>query len=115
MHIMEKHPEWNVVVLVRSKEQKDVVLARWPKIEVVIGDLDDKEFLIKEGSKADVVLRMYLLLWRVQRPCCRISVLTKSAQKLHRQIIFRAPWLSLKASAKRSLNQATSSMSAERE
>jgi hypothetical protein len=65
MHIMEKHPEWNVVVLVRSEEQKDIVLARWPKIEVAIGDLDDKELLIKEGSKADVVLRMYLLLWRV--------------------------------------------------
>ena len=61
VHIMQKHPEWNVVVLVRSEEQKNIVLARWPKIEVVIGDLDDKELLIKEGSKADVVLRMYLL------------------------------------------------------
>jgi hypothetical protein len=60
MRIMEKHPEWNVVVLVRTEEHKKIVLGRWPSIEVVIGDLDDKELLIKEGSKADVVLRMYL-------------------------------------------------------
>lgn len=58
MRIMEKHPEWNIVVLVRSEEQKTIVEARWPKIEVVIGDLDNRELLIEEGSKADVVLRM---------------------------------------------------------
>jgi nucleoside-diphosphate-sugar epimerase len=57
IRIMEQHPEWNVVVLVRSEEQKNIVLSRWPKIEVIIGDLDNKQLLIKEGSKADVVLR----------------------------------------------------------
>lgn len=60
MRIMEKHPEWNTVVLVRTEKQKEIVLARWPSTEVVLGDLDDKELLIEQGSKADVVLRMYL-------------------------------------------------------
>lgn len=60
--IMEQHPEWNVVVLVRSEEQKNIILARWPKIEVVLGDLDTKELLIEEGKKADVVLRMSILI-----------------------------------------------------
>lgn len=58
MRILKKHPEWNVVVLVRNEEQKRIVLTRWPKIETVIGDLDNKDLMIEEGSKADVVLRM---------------------------------------------------------
>jgi len=57
MCIVEKHPEWNLVVLVRNEEQKKIVLARWPQLETVIGDLDNKELMIQEGSKADVVLR----------------------------------------------------------
>jgi uncharacterized protein YbjT (DUF2867 family) len=55
--VVEKHPEWHVVVLVRTEEQKKIVLARWPQLEVVIGDLDDSALMIKEGSKADVVPR----------------------------------------------------------
>ncbi|KAH7407981.1 hypothetical protein BKA64DRAFT_693998 [Cadophora sp. MPI-SDFR-AT-0126] len=56
MRVTEKHPEWSIAALVRNQEQSDIVKARWPKIETVIGDLDDKELMIKEGSKADVVL-----------------------------------------------------------
>lgn len=57
MRVIEKHPEWTIVALVRNEEQDKIVHARWPKIETIIGDLDDKELMIKEGSKADVVLR----------------------------------------------------------
>ncbi|KAG4411878.1 hypothetical protein IFR04_014995 [Cadophora malorum] len=57
MRVIEKHPEWTIAALVRNKEQSDIVKARWSKIETVIGDLDDKELMIKEGSKADVVLQ----------------------------------------------------------
>jgi len=46
-----------VVALVRNEEQQATVHARWPKVETVIGDLDDKELMIREGSKADVVLQ----------------------------------------------------------
>ncbi len=55
--IIEKHPEWHVVALVRNEEQKSIVLARWPQLETVIGDLDKKELMVAEGAKADVVLR----------------------------------------------------------
>lgn len=57
--IMEKHPEWHTVTLVRSEAQKQVVLSRWPEIEVVIGELDDKALMMEEASKADVILRTY--------------------------------------------------------
>jgi uncharacterized protein YbjT (DUF2867 family) len=56
--LIEKHPQWNIVVLVRNEEQKKLVLTRWPNIETVIGDLGDRQQMIDEASKADVVLRM---------------------------------------------------------
>jgi hypothetical protein len=55
--LAEKHPEWHVAVLIRNEEQKKIVLGRWPQLEAVIGDLDNSVLMIKEGSKADVVLR----------------------------------------------------------
>lgn len=55
--IIEKHPDWHIVALVRNQDHKDTILAQWPHIETVIGDMDNKELMIKEGSKADVVLR----------------------------------------------------------
>jgi len=58
--LLEKHPEWHVAVLVRDEKQKEVILGRWPKLEIVIGDLDDSALMIKEGSKSDVVLRELL-------------------------------------------------------
>ncbi|KUJ12211.1 NAD(P)-binding protein [Mollisia scopiformis] len=57
LRIFENHPEWHVVLLVRNEEQKKIVLAKWPQAEVVIGELDDKDLLISQGSKADVVLQ----------------------------------------------------------
>ena len=55
--LLEKHPEWHVAALVRDEKQKEIVLARWPQLEVVIGDLDNSALMIEEGAKADVVLR----------------------------------------------------------
>ena len=63
LRITEKHPQWHLVVLVRNKEQSAIVKSRWPQIETVIGDLDDKELMVSEASKADVVLRnLYTLI-----------------------------------------------------
>jgi hypothetical protein len=55
--LLEKHPEWHVAALVRNEKQKETVLARWPQLEAVVGDLDNSALMIQEGSKADVVLR----------------------------------------------------------
>lgn len=86
MRVTEKHPEWSIAALVRNQEQSDIVKARWPKIETVIGDLDDKELMIKEGSKADVVLREYYML-------LVIPMSADLGQKLLLQTIFQASWL----------------------
>ena len=69
--LVEKHPEWHVVALLRNEAQEKVVLARWPKIEVVIGDLDDSALMIKEGAKADVVLRKFFIMM-VRNACADI-------------------------------------------
>ena len=55
----EKHPDWHLVLLVRNEDQKNLIQARYPNIEFVIGDLDSRELLIEEASKADVVLRSF--------------------------------------------------------
>ncbi|CZT09181.1 related to nucleoside-diphosphate-sugar epimerase [Rhynchosporium graminicola] len=57
VRLIEKHPEWNFVALVRNEEQNAIIRARWPMIETVIGDLGNKKLMILEGSKADVVLQ----------------------------------------------------------
>ncbi|KAH8778005.1 hypothetical protein BGZ57DRAFT_822186 [Hyaloscypha finlandica] len=56
--LLEMHPEWHVVVLVRDQAQKAIVLGRWPQLEAVIGNLDNSALMIKEGSKADAVLQI---------------------------------------------------------
>lgn len=59
VRLVEQHPSWNIVALVRNEAQKEKVLARWPgsNIEILIGDLDDKALLVQEGAKADVILQ----------------------------------------------------------
>lgn len=57
LRMIEQHPEWHLVLLLRNEEQKKIMLAKWPQVEVVLGDLDDKALLMSEAKKADVVLR----------------------------------------------------------
>jgi uncharacterized protein YbjT (DUF2867 family) len=54
--LVKKHPDWDVVVLVRSEEQEKKINAAWPDAQVVVGDLDDAETLRDEASKANLVL-----------------------------------------------------------
>jgi nucleoside-diphosphate-sugar epimerase len=53
----KKHPEWKLVALVRNMEQSQIVKAKYPAVETVIGTLDDRDLLIEQGKRADVVLR----------------------------------------------------------
>lgn len=55
-HMVTRHPDWDVVVLVRTEEQEERINAAWPNAQVVLGDLDDADTLIDEASKADVAL-----------------------------------------------------------
>ncbi|KAI3552863.1 hypothetical protein CABS03_14392 [Colletotrichum abscissum] len=46
------------LLLVRTEKQAVDILAKYPDIEVVIGDLDNKDILVKAASTADIVLRV---------------------------------------------------------
>jgi NAD(P)-dependent dehydrogenase (short-subunit alcohol dehydrogenase family) len=50
--IVKKHSDWDVVVLVRTEEEKEKINAAWPNAQVVLGALDDAETLSDEASKA---------------------------------------------------------------
>ncbi|KXH40734.1 hypothetical protein CNYM01_05609 [Colletotrichum nymphaeae SA-01] len=58
VRLVQKHPEWNYSVLVRTEKQAVDILAKYPDIEVVIGDLDNKDILVKAASTADIVLQL---------------------------------------------------------
>jgi uncharacterized protein YbjT (DUF2867 family) len=58
--LSQSHPEYHVVALVRDKAQAEQVTAKFPNLETVFGDLDSHEVLVKEASKADVILRKSL-------------------------------------------------------
>ena len=57
--ITEKHPEYQIRSLVRTDEQKQKIAAKYPSIQLAIGDLDSVEILKEEAAQADVVLRKY--------------------------------------------------------
>jgi uncharacterized protein YbjT (DUF2867 family) len=58
--ITEKHPQYQIRGLVRTKEQQKKIASKYPAVETVIGDLDSAEVLKAEAAKADVILRKYL-------------------------------------------------------
>jgi uncharacterized protein YbjT (DUF2867 family) len=55
--MVKQHPEWQIVTLVRTEEQANIVKKTWPSVQTVIGDLDSHDVLVEQGAKADVVLR----------------------------------------------------------
>lgn len=54
--LVEKHPDYKIIGLVRNDEQMKLVKARWSHVETIIGTLDTAEILIEQASKADVVI-----------------------------------------------------------
>lgn len=61
--LIKKHPEYQVVTLVRTEKQAEIIRDTWPAIEAVLGDLDNHDLLVEQGKRADVVLRMSWTLW----------------------------------------------------
>lgn len=57
------HPEYEFTVLLRNKEKADQVVNAYPKVRVVLGDLDSSALLEEEARKADVVVRKFVLLF----------------------------------------------------
>lgn len=51
------HPDWEYSALIRTQDKADKVKTQYPKIRIVIGDLDSFDTIKDEASKADIVLR----------------------------------------------------------
>ncbi|PYI29190.1 nucleoside-diphosphate-sugar epimerase [Aspergillus indologenus CBS 114.80] len=54
--LVQKHPEYQYTVLVRSGEKAQAVQEQYPSARVVIGDLDNSALLETESADADIVL-----------------------------------------------------------
>ncbi|OBT63732.1 hypothetical protein VE03_06161 [Pseudogymnoascus sp. 23342-1-I1] len=56
--LIKKHPEYQVITLVRTEKQAEIIHATWPAVETVLGDLDNHDLLVEQGKRADVVLQL---------------------------------------------------------
>lgn len=58
LHVLQTaYPKHEYSVLLRDKEKADKVSNAYPKVRVVLGDLDSAELLEEEARKADIVVR----------------------------------------------------------
>ncbi|KAJ5910438.1 hypothetical protein N7504_005081 [Penicillium tannophilum] len=55
--LIAAHPEYQVVTLVRNKEQAANLQSHWPTITTVVGTLDDDNIIKEESAKVNVALR----------------------------------------------------------
>jgi hypothetical protein len=60
--LYNKHPEYSYTALVRTAEKGKSVTDKFPKVKTVQGDNDSSDLLKEEASKADIVIREFLLL-----------------------------------------------------
>ncbi|KFX86130.1 hypothetical protein O988_09752, partial [Pseudogymnoascus sp. VKM F-3808] len=56
--LIKKHPEYQIIALVRTEKQAEIIRATWPAVETVLGDLDNHDLLVEQGKRADVVLQL---------------------------------------------------------
>jgi uncharacterized protein YbjT (DUF2867 family) len=54
--LYEKHSDYEIAALVRTEEKAKSVTEAFPKVRIVIGDLDDSNILEDEAAKADIVI-----------------------------------------------------------
>jgi uncharacterized protein YbjT (DUF2867 family) len=55
--VTQKHPNWDITALVRSKEKGAQVNNNYPNVKLVYGDLDSAGLIEDESKKADIVYR----------------------------------------------------------
>lgn len=54
--LVARHPEFTYSVLVRDAKKAEQVKNQYPKVQVVLGNLDDSSILERESAAADIVL-----------------------------------------------------------
>lgn len=53
----QAHPDYKIVALIRDEQKASRVLAAYPKVRVVLADLDNVDIVEQESRKAHVVIR----------------------------------------------------------
>ncbi|TVY43164.1 Uncharacterized protein LOCC1_G003181 [Lachnellula occidentalis] len=56
-NMLGKHPEYQIIGLVRTKEQGEKLTSKYPSVQLAIGDLDSSEVLVEQSKLADVVIQ----------------------------------------------------------
>ncbi|KAJ5598658.1 hypothetical protein N7537_008742 [Penicillium hordei] len=57
LHVLQHaHPDYKVAALIRDSEKAGKVLAAFPKVRVVLADLDNVKIIEKESHKANIVI-----------------------------------------------------------
>lgn len=57
----QAHPDWEYSALIRSQDKAKQVQTKYPKINAIIGGLDDSDIIKDAASKADIVIREFYL------------------------------------------------------
>lgn len=52
----QAHPDWEYSALIRSQDKAKQVQSKYPKINAIIGGLDDSDIIKDAASKADIVI-----------------------------------------------------------
>jgi hypothetical protein len=55
--LQHAHPDYEVAALIRDKEKASKVLSAFPKVRVVLADLDNVDIIEEESRKANIVIR----------------------------------------------------------
>ncbi|CAG8298233.1 unnamed protein product [Penicillium salamii] len=64
--LQQTHPDYNVSVLIRDQEKANKVTNAFPKVRVVLADLDDVEIIEEESRNANVVIRESMYTFNYQ-------------------------------------------------
>jgi Predicted nucleoside-diphosphate-sugar epimerases len=63
--LLEAYAAYEVTALVRDETQRNTLKESWPTVKTVIGNLDDETVLSEEGSKVDIVLSTFSIVFRI--------------------------------------------------
>lgn len=55
--LTQAQPDWNYSVLVRDAKRGEAVRAVFPRVQLVIGSLDDYDTIKGAAARADIVVR----------------------------------------------------------
>ena len=59
--ITSESPELSILALVRDEQKSERLVAKYPRVSTLIGDLDSTELLETNSYNADVVIRKSIL------------------------------------------------------